>query len=119
MNTVQKGKQGERVALKYLCRHEYKIVDKNYYSRWGEIDIIAYDKKEKELVFIEVKSRGSDKYGLPENAVDENKLERLFRTAETYLLKNYYEGNYRFDCLAIEFNYRIRLAKIKHYKNIS
>ena len=116
MNNIAKGKKGEAIAKKYLQRNRYKIVGENYYSRWGEIDLIAYDRQDKELVFVEVKTRQNKKYGNPEDAVNEQKMEKLFKTAQTYLSDNDYQGNYRFDCLAIDVSEGL---EIKHYKNIS
>lgn len=57
MNKTEFGKIGESITCKYLCQNHYKIIDKNYYYKGGEIDIIAYDEDKNEIVFIEVKTR--------------------------------------------------------------
>lgn len=80
-NTV--GRLGEDAASKYLEDNGYKIIDRNYFCRFGEIDIVATDNNC--LVFIEVKTRTSDKYGRPENAVNYWKKRHLELTARNYI----------------------------------
>lgn len=118
MNNREKGRRGEDLGEKYLQRNNYKIIEKNYYTRWGEIDIIARDKKTEELVFVEVKMRRSGVCGYPEEAVTEEKLGKMEMTAEIYRQEKAKEDRYRFDCLAIELLDREREARITHYKNI-
>lgn len=77
------GKLGEDRARKYLIQNGYKILESNYFCRFGEIDIIAMDKNC--LVFIEVKTRTSDKYGNPENAVNYWKKKHMELTARNYI----------------------------------
>ena len=61
MNKRKFGIIGEKIAQKYLKNNGYKIIENNYYTRNGEIDIIA--NKEKYIVFVEVKTRTNEKYG--------------------------------------------------------
>ena len=77
------GKLGEEKARKYLIQNGYKILESNYFCRFGEIDIIAMDKNC--LVFIEVKTRTNDKYGKPENAVNYWKKKHMELTARNYI----------------------------------
>jgi len=63
------GKLGEKIAEKYLIKNKYTIIEKNFYSKQGEIDIIAEEKDTREIVFIEVKTRTNSKYGRPKDAV--------------------------------------------------
>ncbi|NMB48191.1 YraN family protein [Candidatus Kuenenbacteria bacterium] len=118
MNTRAKGKIGETIAEKYLKENNYNILAKNYYTRWGEIDIVARDETNEELVFVEVKMRQSKTCGYPEEAVDDYKLERMEEAAGIYLEKFGLEDKYRFDCLAIEREISRGKVEIKHYKNI-
>ncbi len=118
MDTRAKGRLGEQEAEKYLRMNNYQILAKNYYTRWGEIDIIARDKVTEELVFVEVKMRQSDIYGYPEEAVDERKMKKLAVAAERYVEQFKVEGDYRFDCLAIEREIRTGQITVRHYKNI-
>ena len=118
MDTRATGKKGEAIALNYLLNKGYKLIYENYYSRWGEIDLIVFDSQSSELVFVEVKTRSSGSFGNPEDAIDEYKLERMNKAADRYLQKYDYDGNYRFDCLSIEMDYITSKAKIRHLKNI-
>jgi len=77
------GKSGEELAAETLRRRGYTIVDRNYRCRCGELDIIA--RLGDTLVFIEVKTRSSDRYGLPEEAVTPRKQRQMVRTAQYYL----------------------------------
>lgn len=102
MNNPVVGKSGENIVLNYLKKNSYKIIDKNYKNKIGEIDIIAFDKTNEELVFIEVKSRTSLEFGLPSEAVDFRKQNKIRITASLFLIKNKkYEDKIRFDVIEI------------------
>lgn len=120
MHTRAKGQQGETLAADYLTGRHYRLIARNFFTRLGEIDIVAIDESinPPELVFIEVKTRGSHQFGQPEDALNELKWHHFSRTAQIYLEKNPWPGFYRFDCLAIALNYQTRLAQVKHFKNI-
>lgn len=78
------GNIGEELACNYLLKKKYKIAEKNWrYSNQGEIDIIAID--DKTLVFIEVKTRKNTKFGLPIEAVNTYKLNKIRTVASMYL----------------------------------
>lgn len=79
-----KGDEGERYTQKWLRRHRYKITDINYSCRFGEIDIIAQNKKF--ICFVEVKTRSSDSIDRPAAAVDYRKQRRIITTAEHFLM---------------------------------
>ncbi|MFH1563012.1 MAG: YraN family protein [Nitrospirota bacterium] len=97
---IELGKAGEALALKYLRRHGYKIIEQNYKTRSGEIDIIAKNKDV--LAFIEVKTRKSLEYGLPQEAVDIRKQRQISKVALEYLARmNGQEIDCRFDIVAI------------------
>lgn len=77
------GMMGEKLALDYLKKNRFKILETNYRSNHGEIDIIA--RKKKTLFFIEIKTRSSDAFGTPAESVTAKKQEHLIKTAEYYL----------------------------------
>jgi len=83
MNRKEFGDFGEQVACDYLQKMKYRIVVRNYRSPAGEIDIIA--EKGGVLLFAEVKTRSSDAYGMPAEAVTEKKLQHIRHTAAFYL----------------------------------
>ena len=77
------GFEGENYAEKILKNEGYKILQKNFYTKFGEIDIIAKDNDT--LVFVEVKLRRSIKYGMPEESVDAKKLQKIQKAGLLYL----------------------------------
>lgn len=115
------GNFGEEAAVKYLKNNGYIILDRNFQNkigrRLGEIDIIAKDKKENEIVFIEVKTREYEKYKntLPEENITYPKIKKLSKISSAYLrLKNLENEPYRFDAISVWFNQETKEAKIKH-----
>lgn len=97
------GKEGEDEASLYLQKQGYKIIQRNFRCKQGEIDIIAKDKKE--YVFIEVKTRQNFHYGAPSEAVDEQKQNHIWKVAEYYIYIHKLENAYiRFDVLEIYKN---------------
>lgn len=104
------GAQGEEVACKFLKKRGYKILERNYKNPVGEIDIVA--KRKKVIVFIEVKTRTSDFFGLPREAVDEYKQEKIRRVALGYLKRSRaIDSLIRFDVIEIID------GKVEHIEN--
>jgi putative endonuclease len=102
MSRREMGNQGEKLACAALKKKGYRIIDKNYRCRYGEIDIIARQKDC--LVFIEVRSKSGTSFGSPEESVTSQKKQKLVSTAMDYL--NAHEdaaGDWRIDFVAIEF----------------
>ncbi|MCE2734317.1 MAG: YraN family protein [Flammeovirgaceae bacterium] len=94
-----KGMKAEEDAANFLSAKGYEIVERNYRYKHAEIDIIA--KKEKVLVFVEVKSRAQLKFGMPEAAVTGKKAAKIMEGAEAYLIEKKWQGPIRFDVIAI------------------
>ncbi len=98
----EKGKIGEEAASEFLKHQGYDILEQNYYYNHGEIDIIA--KENDVLVFVEVKSRRSARFGEPQESVTPKKQELLRRTAEGYVQeRSIGEMECRFDVVAVLF----------------
>ncbi|MCP4264332.1 MAG: YraN family protein [Candidatus Brocadiaceae bacterium] len=94
--------KGETFAGKFLKKKGFKILKRNYVSRYAEVDIIAFYKNT--ISFVEVKTRQSEFYGPPELAVTREKKKRIIRTALNYLTVNHVEDvDYRFDVVSILF----------------
>ncbi|UCG78530.1 MAG: YraN family protein [Nitrospirota bacterium] len=93
------GKWGEDIAVSFLKKKGYKITERNYRSSFGEIDIIALHKGK--LIFIEVKTRRTDEYGEPFEAIDSRKIERIRNSALMYLRSLDKELPVRFDVVSI------------------
>jgi len=90
----------EDAAADFLRRQGYKIAQRNYATRLGEIDIVAVD--DGMVVFVEVKSRGSDDFGPPEVAVDRHKRAKLRRIAQLFLERHgLTDSPCRFDVVAL------------------
>lgn len=95
------GANKEAIAAEYLIQQKYKILEQNYYTRHGEIDIIALEGNY--LVFLEVKFRTNTKQGFPEEAVSYRKQQSIIRTARYYLYRHgmSYDTPCRFDVIVI------------------
>lgn len=100
MNTHLIGVLGENAAVKYLKKHGYKVLVRNFKCAFGEIDIVARDGSF--YVFIEVKSRKNDAFGLPRQAVDLYKQQTIARCAMRWLYENECVGvPVRFDVVEV------------------
>ena len=110
------GKWGENLACQYLEKSNYKIMERNFLCRQGEIDIIAKDMSQKELVFVEVKTRSNFKYGNPAEAVNKDKQKHLTQAIQYYLYKNHIRNiPIRIDVVEV---YIVQNCKINHIKQI-
>lgn len=96
---IQTGQKGERIASEYLQKQGYTILHKNYRYKRGEIDLIA--KKESLLVFVEVKTRSTDTFGYPEEAVNLRKERMLLNAADEYIQQQNWKRDIRFDIIAV------------------
>jgi len=110
------GKDGEEIAAKYLSDKGYKILEKNYYTKFGEIDLIA--SKNDILVFVEVKLKQTEDFGTPEEMIGFSKLTQVHRMSEFYLIDNpgiakKYDS-YRIDAVCI-----VQGSRITHYENLT
>ena len=110
------GARGEIVAERFLLRLGHIIIERGYDDGMGEIDLISVD--EETVVFTEVKTRTSDSAGLPVESVDENKQQRIVRTALAYLKRNdLMECRSRFDVVAVHWPPQKQTPDITHYQD--
>lgn len=130
------GELGESIACKFLMKHKFSILERNYTRKWGEIDIIA--QKNNKIYFIEVKSRSVSPLPLilavneqqrgvsyetisfsPEENMHPWKLKRLRRVVETYLI-NKRVGNidWQFDLMVVYIDIEKRVSRVKKIENI-
>ncbi|MBS7008387.1 YraN family protein [Anaerostipes sp.] len=108
-NQRKTGMEKEETACRFLVSQGYEILERNFYSRRGEIDIVARDGEY--LVFIEVKYRKNAEYGYPSEAVNAKKQQRIRRTAEYYLYsRSLFPVPARFDVVEI-LGKKIRVIK--------
>lgn len=109
------GNSGEDIAVQYLKKRGHVILERNFYCKQGEIDIISKDRNE--IVFTEVKSRTDVGFGLPSEAVTKQKIRHLYRTAQYYLYKNNILDEFiRFD--VVEILIKSGKFNINHIKQI-
>lgn len=110
--------KGEELATNFLRQKGFKIIERNFRKGYGEIDIIAT--KDKTLVFIEVKTRTSNKFGTPLESITYFKLKTLIKTAEFYKILNpHLPEQMRIDAISVELDNLEKLIKIEHIENIS
>lgn len=112
------GEIGEEIAVKYLKQNGYYIVQRNYHNQFGEVDIIAA--KDNYTIFIEVKSRTSEKYLKLNQTLGQNQIFHLRRAAIYYFSeKNIHLSSIRFDLITLKIDPQAKkIDKLKHYKNI-
>ena len=101
INTRLLGTKGEEIAGSYLKKEGYRIVERNYRTSRGEVDIVAYEGDK--LVFIEVKTRRTREYGEGQWAIDRRKQRQMIKVALTYIVrKKINNKSYRFDTVIVE-----------------
>ncbi|MCB2202543.1 YraN family protein [bacterium] len=113
----QIGDLGETIAAAFLEKQGYRILDRNYASRYGELDLVA--KKEQNLVFVEVKTRTSEAFGLPETSVTSAKFEKICNTVLFWLQEHPEEpDDWRVDVIAIQLDHNRNVRDIHHFENV-
>jgi len=96
------GEKAEGLAEAFFIEKGYHVLERNYRVKCGEIDLILEDRSQ--VIFVEVKSRSSAKYGQPQEAITYHKKRQIIRVAKWYLQKKgYLDREIRFDVLAIRF----------------
>lgn len=116
-NNKTTGILGEEIADCMLTIQQYNILERNFRCRHGEIDIIAYDRTTKEIVFVEVKSRTSQKHGLPKEAVTASKQKTIKLVAAYYIyIHNLHDIPIRFDVIEIYFYSNYKKFDMNHIK---
>ena len=112
------GKLGEEIAVAFLKKNGFKIIDRNFRIRGGEIDIIGID--DDTLVFVEVKTRASNEFGTPLESITYWKLKSLVKTAQFYKLKHpKLPDAMRIDAVSIVLDELHNIKDIELVKNIS
>ena len=114
LSKTKKGTIEEELAVDFLQKKGYRIIQRNYRFEHGEIDIIAEDSNV--LVFVEVKARRSKEFGEPEDAVTLRKREKIKATADGYIFENNIDDiECRFDVVAID--YQDNKTEIRHIQD--
>ncbi|MBM3255942.1 MAG: YraN family protein [Candidatus Moranbacteria bacterium] len=132
-----RGSFAEGIAINFLKKKRFKIITANYQYRGGEIDIIAFDPRKKELVFVEVRSKWCDSLAkdwqtmpiIPEDSVNKTKFHKIEKTVWFFLEKETvswqrYAGNlprysfpeWRIDLISVTIEKYTKTAQIRHYE---
>lgn len=104
------GRLGERLAAETLAARGYTIVARNWRCPTGEIDIVAQEGDS--LVVVEVRTRSGDAYGTPEESVTPAKQAKLVELGQTYVQEHGWDGPWRIDVVALQFNRSGRLQRL-------
>jgi len=107
------GKKGEQLAVDFLLKNGYSIVERNYRFDKAEVDIIAQQKDT--LAIIEVKTRSTSDFGNPQDFVKPKQIQRLVKAVNEYVIKNDLDVNIRFDIIAI--TKQGKTYEIEHLEN--
>lgn len=118
-----KGQVGEEAAEEFLRKKGYQILERNFQTKFGEIDIIAKEKRKgatlPKTVFVEVKTKSGEEFGEPWEMVDERKIGRVRRMAELYLMKKRLgEVACRIDVVGVWLDIEGEVEKIEHWENV-
>lgn len=97
---IKTGNKGEELAANFLSDKGYEIVSKNYRYKHAEIDLVV--RKDKFLVFVEVKTRNSVSFGEPETFVTSKKAAKIMEGAEQFIVEHNWHGNIRFDIVTVK-----------------
>ena len=101
-----------------MAAEGYQFLEHNFRVRFGEVDIVVL--KDEQIVFVEVKTRTSDTFGLPEDAVTPSKMEKLVDTALMWLQEHpNMPDNWRIDVIAILLNQKHQLINLEHFINVN
>lgn len=117
VTTKEQGNRGEEIAIEYLRQRHYHILEHQWHHLHYELDIIAEDVETSEIVIVEVKTRTSDAYGNPEDAVTTKKIRRIVSATDFYLRRYNIELPYRFDIISIIINDKDGKYKLNHIKD--
>jgi putative endonuclease len=112
------GNLGEQIAADFLGDLGYKLLDQNYHTPYGELDLIMLDSEI--LVFAEVKTRTTNSFGSPESSITQTKLERIHNSALLWLQSHLEQkDDWRVDVVAIILNSEGRIQDIQHFINVN
>ena len=93
------GKLGEKLAARYLLYHGYSIMAVDWHYGHKDLDLVC--SKDGVTIFVEVKTRATDNYGSPADAVDSRKIRNLIQSAQAYMVRNSIDGPSRFDVITV------------------
>lgn len=114
---LRTGRLGETMAKEYLENKGFEILEHNCKNKYGEIDLVCKDKDS--IVFVEVKTRIGELFGGPEGSLNRNKMRRVIKNAQAYMVRFGRGYNYRIDAICIVLEQDKKVKRIDHYQNIT
>jgi putative endonuclease len=105
------GRKGEALAVEYLINKGFIILERNY--RYGRLEIDIIGQIENTIVFVEVKTRRSKRYGYPEEAVDDKKTDHILSCADHFIYQNQWNGDIRFDIISVILTPQVLIEHIE------
>lgn len=112
---IKIGNIGETLAAKFLAAQGYEIVTRNFRFGRSEIDLIV--KRDNWVLFVEVKTRGSNEYGEPEDFVSVAQMNRIYQAAEEWIFATDWQGDIRFDIVTVKLGTGTEDAVIEHFED--
>ncbi len=110
------GRRGEDIACEYLLDKGYRLVQRNWSTQFGELDIICWEGEN--LVFVEVKTKIGCDFGNPEEMVNKGKLSQVKRLGELYTIKNNLSCSCRVDVVAVVLDSDMKKTRLSHYSAV-
>ena len=117
--TYQKkiGNIGEKIAAEFLLERGYRLIDQQYTTRYGELDLVMDDSGS--VVFVEVKTRTTDTFGLPENSITTEKLEKIQKAGLLWLQAHPERNDFwRIDVIAVILDHQNSVKDVQHFINV-
>lgn len=115
-NNKSIGNKGESLACDLLMQKGYTIIERNYRSKWGEVDIIC--KIEEKIVFVEVKTKTGDRYGEPWEMINSHKLHQVQNMGHLWCEEYGWKGLCRVDVVGVWLTIDGELERIEHWENV-
>ncbi len=112
----QVGKIGEDTARNFLESKGYKIIEQNYKTKYSEIDLVV--EKNKELIFVEVRTKIGENFGTPEDTLNNKKLSKVRYNALAYTAFKKWSGPIKIDAICIVLRQDYTVLRLNHYENI-
>jgi putative endonuclease len=116
-DNTKTGQLGESLAQDYLKKKGYDIIDVNYKTKFAEIDLITQFKDI--LVFVEVRTRVGEDFGIPEQSLIRKKVNKVIKNAQMYMKYKHYSGRHRIDAVCVVLDKNKNLLRLNHYENIT
>ncbi len=115
------GKLGEKLAENFLVKNGYRLITRNFHTRFGEVDLVV--ERNKKLIFVEVKLKIGEEFGTPEEMITKHKLRQIEMTGQSFLMKypeyeKFYESM-QIDAVCIVMDTNREVLRMDHYENIS